>query len=260
MKSVPITIDGASYEAEEDQTILNVLRQNHIKVPTLCYHPALKPSGACRLCAVEVSGRSSGRNSAMLSCILKVKDGMQIRTSGELVSAARKKAFIRLLTMAPQSTVIRELAREFEIDLGPDPDGCIRCRLCIRVCKEIVGANALKMIKRDGHNYVIPVEGNCIGCGTCVNLCRTNAIQLKEKDNVRTIFIRDEIIGIHPLTRCEGCGKLFATYRFLATLQQRIASHPHVKDPHSYCHNCAKMLSNRIRTVGRRGHEVPKPR
>ncbi len=48
----------------------------------------------------------------------------------------------------------------------PPPDGCVRCHLCIRVCKEIVGAGALKMEKKDGVNFVVPMEGLCIGCGT----------------------------------------------------------------------------------------------
>ena len=68
---VKITIDEGEYEAEEDMSVLEVARANHIPIPTLCYHPALKPSGSCRLCAVEVPGRATGRQITMLSCILK---------------------------------------------------------------------------------------------------------------------------------------------------------------------------------------------
>jgi len=257
MNTVNIVIDDQSYAVPEDQTVLNVLRENNIPVPTLCFHPALKPSGSCKLCAVEVAGRSSGRHLTMLSCILKVREGLVVRTRGELVEQARRRAFEKLLTMAPQSTAIRELARSFRIDLGPIPDGCIRCRLCIRVCKEVVGANALKMVKREDRNYVVPAKGACIGCGTCVNLCPTHAIRLEEKGGVRTISIHDEIIGSHPLERCEGCGRMFATHRFLSKLQERIADHPHVKEPHKYCQNCAKMLSDRVRAFGERKHAPP---
>ena len=257
MKPIEILIDDQPYEAREGQTVLHVLREHGIRLPALCFHPALKPSGSCKLCAVEVKGRASRQRITMLACILKVRDGLIVRTQGELVTQARRKAFEALLALAPQSEVIRDLAQSFQIDLGPAPDGCIRCRLCIRVCKEVVGPGALKMIRRNGRNYVVASKGACIGCGTCVNLCPTHAIELKEENNLRTITIRDEIIGIHPLERCEGCGRMFATHRFLVKLQERIADHPHVKEPHRYCQNCAKMFSDRVRTVGERKHAPP---
>lgn len=254
---VHVTIDGHSYTAQKDQTVLDLLTANDIQLPTLCFHPALKPSGSCRLCAVEVEGRATGKQITMLACILKVKDGMVIRTQGDLVQTARCQAFERLLKMAPLSTEIRTLAKKYQIDLGPPPDGCIRCRLCVRVCKEIVGPGALKMVKRDGAYFVEPIEGACIGCGTCVNLCKTRAIMLTDKDNIRTITIRDKVIGRHPLERCEGCGRMFATHRFLAKLQERIADHPHVKEPHRYCQNCAKMLSDRVHMFDNRKVRMP---
>jgi len=260
MSSFNVTIDDHTYDAQAGQTVLEVLKAQGVRIPTLCYHPALKPSGSCKLCAVEVAGRSTGRQLTMLACILKVRPGLVVHTRGELVETARRKAFEDLLKMAPQSSAIRELARSFQIDLGPVPDGCIRCRLCVRVCKEIVGAGALKMVKRNGVNYVVPIEGACIGCGTCVNICRTEAIRLEDKDNVRTISIRDEVIGIHPLERCEGCGRMFTTHRFLTKLQERIAAHPHVKEPHRYCQNCAKMLSDRVRTFQRGKQRLPEAR
>ncbi|MGB5986195.1 MAG: 2Fe-2S iron-sulfur cluster-binding protein [Desulfobacterales bacterium] len=259
MKSVTIIVDDQPYQAQKDQTVLHVLREHDIRVPTLCFHPALKPSGSCKLCAVEVEGRASARHITMLACILKVREGLVTRTQGELVTRARRKAFEDLLVQAPQSPAIRELAQSFQIDLGPMPDGCIRCRLCIRVCKEVVGAGALKMTQRNGRSYVVAAKGACIGCGTCVNLCPTNAIAMIEENNLRTISIRDEIIGIHPLERCEGCGRMFATHRFLVKLQERIADHPHVKEPHRYCQNCAKMFSDRVRTFGERKH-APSPK
>lgn len=256
---VNITVDGQKYEVQEGLTVLKALKQNGFKIPTLCYHPALKPSGSCKLCAVEVPGRTTQRPIAMLSCILKVNEGMTINTCSDLVNSARKKAFQNLLRMAPQSSAIREIANEFEIDLGPPPDGCIRCRLCVRVCKEIVGPGALKMVKRNGKNFVVPVEGACIGCGTCANLCKTEAIRVRDQDNVRTITIRDEIIGMHPLIRCEGCGKLFATAKYLNHVEGRIAPHPEVKEHHQYCQTCAKMFSERVKTFKDRPQKVGMP-
>ncbi|UCF90299.1 MAG: (2Fe-2S)-binding protein [Desulfobacterales bacterium] len=247
-----VTIDGRTWEAEEDMTVLQVAKAHDIRIPTLCYHPALRPSGSCRLCAVEVASRSTGQPITMLACVLRVKDGMQIQTQGKEVQRARTKAFKSLLQMAPQAQSIVNLARSYDIDPGPPPDGCIRCHLCIRVCKEIVGPGALKMEKRDGRNYVVPLEGLCIGCGTCANICPTQVIRVEDRENIRTISIRDEVIGKHPLERCEGCGRLYATPRFLDHIHRRTASHTDVKSFHNYCPTCAKLFSDRIKSQSAR--------
>jgi ferredoxin len=105
------------------------------------------------------------------------------------------------------------------------------------------------MEKRDGKNYVVPIEGLCIGCGTCANICPTQIIHLEDLDNVRTLSIRNEIIGKHPLTRCEGCGKLFATPKFLDHIHQRTHLHPDVKAHHQYCPTCAKLFSDRVQSI-----------
>lgn len=243
---VTITVDGREFPAEEGQSVLQVLRVQSISIPTLCYHPALKPSGSCRLCAVEVTGKS-GRPVAMLSCIMPVKDGLLIKTSGEIVQNARTKAFRRLLQMAPQSKRIRDLAEQYGVDLGPPPDGCVRCRLCIRVCKEIIGAGALRMEKRNGVDFVVPVEGACIGCGTCANICPTRAITVCDSEGVRTIAIRDEIIGIHAMERCQACGRPFATRKFVEYAEKHVEPHPDVKEHHRYCPTCAKLLADRVK-------------
>jgi ferredoxin len=201
---------------------------------------------------VEVPGRSTGRAVTMLACVLKVKDGMEVKTQSEAVNRARTRAFRNLLQMAPQAKNISTLAKSYDIDPGPPPDGCVRCRLCIRVCKEIVGPGALKMEKRDGMNYVLPIEGRFIECGTCANICPTDVIFVEDHDNVRAISIRNEVIGKHPLERCEGCGKQYATPKFLNHIHKRTSSHTEVKTHHNYCPTCAKLFSDRIKTFNDR--------
>ena len=245
-----LTIDGQTCEAEEGATILAAARKAGIFIPALCHHPALKPSGACKICAVAVATPGKGLKTT-LSCMIKVKDGMAVYTTGEAVQEARTKAFERLLLQAPYSQRIRSLAEECGVDIGPEPDGCIRCRLCIRVCADIVGAKALKMEKRADGGYVVPVENRCIGCGTCVNLCPTGVIHLVDEENVRTIKIREDLIGKHPLERCEGCGKYFLTPKFHHFIEERTAPHPHVKEEHNYCPACAKLFSDRARVAVR---------
>ncbi len=249
-KMFNINIDGAPYEAIEGKTLLQVMRKNGIQVPTLCYHEALKPIGACKLCGVEVLGRS-GKPKILLSCVIKAREGLVVRTKGERVEKARRLAFQNLLAMAPQSKRIKDLAEAYGVSLAPMADGCIRCRLCIGVCKEIVGVGALKLADRGGHRFIVPMEGVCIGCGTCANICPTGAIQMKDEDDLRTISIRDEVIGINKLERCEACGRFFASRKFMEHVEQQTTDHTAVKEHHLYCQSCAKLFSNRIRSSKR---------
>jgi bidirectional [NiFe] hydrogenase diaphorase subunit len=244
---IDITVDGIRQTAEEGTFLLNALQRLEIQIPALCYHPALtKPIGACRLCVVEVrDGDSPAR--IQRSCITRVKPGMQIITENDAIIAARGRAMNALMTYAPQSEKLFGLAEKYHLHTQPLPDGCIRCHLCYRVCEEIIGAGALRLAHREGHAYIVPIPGRCIGCGTCANVCPTNAIHVADHDNVRTITIREEIIGQHPLERCEGCGQLYATPDFLAIVQKRSQSdHPDTKEHHHYCSLCAKRFSRRI--------------
>lgn len=244
---IEITIDGRKILARENQTILLAAKENGIKIPHLCFHPALKPSGACKLCGVEVAS-PSGKQVVMLSCILKAKADLDIKTHSDLVKAHREKAFNKLLQMAPDSDRIRTLANEFNVTITPPPDGCIRCRLCIRVCNEIVKARALKMVKTDSGPRVMPEVGHCIGCGTCANLCPTHVIRVDDQDGVRTVSIKGETIGRLPLERCEGCGKMYATASFIRHVEESMPRHPDTKEHHHLCSSCIKLMSNRAIT------------
>jgi len=244
---IDITIDDKKISARENQTILQVAKENGIKIPHLCFHPALKPSGSCKLCGVEVAS-PTGKQVVMLSCIIKVKENLKVKTNSTLVKANREKAFNKLLQMAPDSSRIRNLAKEFDVAITAPPNGCIRCRLCIRVCNEIVKAKALKMVKTEKGSMVVPQAGLCIGCGTCANLCPTNIIKVRDLDSVRTVSIKEEVIGQLPLERCEGCGKMFATSNFLKHVGESTLCHPDTKEHHKLCPSCIKLMSNRAIT------------
>ncbi len=242
---ITIYINDQAVTAEPESTVLKAAKDHNILIPTLCHHPALKPSGSCKVCAVAVE-KASGEKTIMLSCILRVKPGLRLWTEGEEVRQARTKALLKLITMAPMSDRIRHLAELEGVVLPPAPDGCIRCRLCIRVCKEIIGAEALRMEKPGGRQLVTVDPDRCIGCGTCANICPTQAITVVDNGGIRALSIRDEVFGRHPLMRCQGCGKYYATEKQIRLMEHRTAPHPQVKEHHNYCANCAKLFSDRL--------------
>lgn len=249
---IQMTVNGQKIEVEEDTSLIKILREEGIAIPSLCYHPALShPIASCRLCAVEIlGGEPDAPGKIKLACTLKAQAGLIVETDTEAVRQARTTAINHLLSLAPQSKILLQIAERYGLQTIPAPDGCIRCRLCVQICKEIVRADALRTIRITDRMFVVPVPGNCIGCGTCVNICPTKVIRIEDKDNVRTISIRDEIIGRHPLLRCEGCGAMFTTPRFLDHVHSRSTEHhPDVKEQHLYCPSCAKLIRRSIRAL-----------
>jgi predicted molibdopterin-dependent oxidoreductase YjgC len=244
---IPILVNNSSLQVEEDENLLKTLQVAGVRIPAICFHPALhKAVGVCRLCTVEVATPGKPPQ-AKRACLVKTHPGLAVQTESVAIQTAREKAMRALLKQAPQSERLIHLAQEFGIRIDPAPDGCIRCLLCERVFKEVVGAGALRLVKRDGLRLIAPVEGRCIGCGTCANICPTQVIHIRDDENVRTISIRDEVIGRHPLETCEGCGRRFATPKFLEVAHERaVDHHPDVKDHHRYCPECAKRLSPRV--------------
>lgn len=244
---IAIRVNDQEIEVAEGQNLLTALQAAGVRLPAVCFHPALKsPTGVCRMCTVEVAfpGKSPETRRA---CLVRTVPGLSVQTESVAVQAAREKALRALVRLAPQSERLIRLAEEFAIRIDPAPDGCIRCLLCERVCKEVVGAAALKLEKRSGRRLIEPIAGRCIGCGTCANICPTQVIHVQDDDYARTISIRGEVIGRHPLATCEGCGRRFATPKFLEVAHERaVDHHPDVKEHHRFCPECAKRLSPRV--------------
>jgi len=238
---VKIKINTAEHEVEAGKRLLLVLDQLGIRVPHLCFHHALTPAAACKLCVVEVKEKNKPIRTR-LACAIKVTDGLEVITESAMVHQMRNTAMGNLMKLAPHSEAIHKIGREFGLTTGLVPDGCIRCRLCIRTCSEIIGAKALRMEKREGRNYVSPAEkGDCIGCLTCTNVCPTGAIRYIDDGNVRTVMVRDEIVGRHTLERCQICGKLYTTTRFLEHVKHLDQQHPEEKENHRHCPTCSKL-------------------
>ncbi len=85
-KTIQLTIDGKRVEVPQGSTVLEAAKAAGVTIPTLCHHPDLTPTGACRLCVVEVEGLR-GINT---SCTLPARDGMVVHTHTDKVVELRK--------------------------------------------------------------------------------------------------------------------------------------------------------------------------
>jgi NADH dehydrogenase/NADH:ubiquinone oxidoreductase subunit G len=184
-------INGNQVEAKESWTVLETARHYGFQIPTLCYHEALEPSGACRLCVVEV--KEGDWSKVVISCMYPVKDGIEILTDSPKVKNVRKWVLEMLLADCPASLQIRELAEQYGVKttrfkIEKPEEQCILCGLCVRVCDEVVGINAISFgsrgtTKKIATPYMIPSTA-CVACGSCVAVCPTGAMQAR-LDQVR---------------------------------------------------------------------------
>jgi len=188
---VEFEINDKKVQAQEGWTILETARQYGISIPTLCFHEAVEPSGACRLCVVEL--REGDWSKVVISCMYPVAAGLKVYTDSERVKNVRRWILEMLLAECPASPEIKELAASYGVKQTRfevhDPEGdCILCGLCVRVCSEVVGANAVSTVGRGVHKkigapYMKPTE-DCVACGSCVTVCPTGAMK-RRLDAVR---------------------------------------------------------------------------
>lgn len=181
-----LTIDDKPIEVEEGRSLLEACRENGIHIPTLCYHPALEPYGACRLCTVEV-GVQGRKPRLVASCVYPCEEGAEVRTNTPLVQRNRRVTAELLLAGSSASPEIAALARDLgvtEVRFNlPEENACVLCGLCVRACNEIVGVSAISVIRRGiAKKVASPFEvrsSRCIGCGTCVLICPTGAFNFE---------------------------------------------------------------------------------
>ncbi len=207
--SIRLTIDDREVRAEPGEHILEVARRLGISIPSLCHHPALPAIGACRLCLVEV--QLGKRREITTACNTLVQEGMRVACETPAVRAHRAMNLELLRARAPDAPAVRELAAQLGVGRcrfrppARDPlPGCILCELCVRTCAHL-GHHALAAVgrgdkKRIGLPHNRPAE-SCVGCASCLAVCPTRCIPMKETATDRTIWGQT-----FALVRCKTCG------------------------------------------------------
>ena len=219
-KQVTLIINGKKYPADEGEILLGVALRNKIAIPHLCYEPSLDPYGACRLCMVEVVKR--GKREMTTSCTLRAAEALEVVTDSPEVVKHRSILFELYLAEAPKSEIIKAMATRYGVtktrflkrlnitdSLG---NKCVLCGLCVRACNEIMGAGAIGFINRGPYTvvntpYFEPTK-DCYGCGACVKVCPTNAVEMEDAGDVR--IMKSWSSTKVPLFRCDCCGKYYA--------------------------------------------------
>ncbi len=210
MAEVSLTIDDKQVKAQEGMTVFQAAQAAGIEIPHLCYHEKLSPTGACRMCVVEVERAKS----LVASCAYPVAEGMVVRTNTDRVMKARKLVLELLLSDHPLDCMVcekagdcklQDYAYEFGIAESPfvgerhnypvdtsnpfivrDYSKCILCGRCVAACSDIQVTEALERRERGFATRVIagldkPLqESTCVFCGRCVSVCPVGALTEKQ--------------------------------------------------------------------------------
>jgi iron-only hydrogenase group A len=213
---ITLEVNGRPIEAKPGEMLLTAMRRAGISVPTLCNLEQLTPTGACRLCAVEVDGQ---RN-LVPSCAFPVAAGMKVQTHSARAVRARKTIVELLLSNHPDDCLycvrnnrcqLQELAAELGVrerryfgglterhvdpssaSIVRNPAKCVLCGKCVRVCEEVQGVAAIDFIKRGSQAHVGTAfdqglnVSSCINCGQCIMVCPTGA--LTENSHIKNVF------------------------------------------------------------------------
>ncbi|WP_100402824.1 formate dehydrogenase subunit alpha [Bacillus sp. FJAT-42315] len=205
-----IKINGKEYSAKQGQTILEVINQNEIAHPQVCYVPEVDPLQTCDTCIVEIDGK------LVRSCSTKAESGMNIQLASPKAKEAQTEAMDRLLenhllyctvcdnnngNCTLHNTVemmgIEHQKYPYEPKVDPtevdmshpfyryDPNQCIACGQCVEVCQNLQVNETLSLDWEAERPRVVWDEGvaindsSCVGCGQCVTVCPCNALMEK---------------------------------------------------------------------------------
>lgn len=202
-----MTIDGRTVEFTDEPNVLAVIRKADIDIPTLCYHSELSVYGACRLCTVE-----NERGKTFASCSEPPRDGMIVYTNTPRLMKYRKLILELLLAahcrdcttciksgecqlqslahrMGVENIRFENTKEQYPLDFSSpsivrDPNKCILCGDCVRMCDNVQSVNAIDFAYRGTRALVTPAfnkkiaETDCVNCGQCRVVCPTGAISI----------------------------------------------------------------------------------
>ena len=202
---IELSIDGKAVTAKDGVSLYDVIAMTGKIIPAMCYHYTFDPFGSCGMCLVM----QEGKKAPVRSCTAKATAGMVIRTEGEDLFLARKKAVEKHLSVHPLDCPVcdadghcelQDMAFEHGVTnlanakqkfipedtrspvLDFNMNRCIACAECINVCKDVLMIDALQFMKKGGFNQVVPkgdVALNCEFCGDCLAVCPVGAITNK---------------------------------------------------------------------------------
>ncbi len=236
-----LTIDGRTVAIEGERNLLELVRKANIDLPTFCYHSELSVYGACRLCLVQIEGRG-----IQGACSTPPEPGLKIQTTTPEIREIRRIAVELLLANHDQSCPtcsrstncqLQSLAQRLGVkqvrfksvhqpvaldesspSLVRDPNKCVLCGDCVRMCTEIQGIGAIDFTHRGHEVSVQPAFGKqlgdveCVNCGQCASVCPTGALTVKsEVDQVWELLAdpaKTVIVQIAPAVRV-GLGECF---------------------------------------------------
>jgi NADH-quinone oxidoreductase subunit G len=236
-----LMIDGKTVAIEGERNLLELVRKANIDLPTFCYHSELSVYGACRLCLVQIEGRG-----IQGACSTPPEAGLKIQTTTPEIREIRRIAVELLLAnhdaSCPtcsrsancqlQSLALRLGVKKvrFKSVLQPaaldesspslvrDPNKCVLCGDCVRMCAEIQGIGAIDFAHRGHEVSVQPAFGKllgdveCVNCGQCASVCPTGALTVKsEVDQVWSLLAdptKTVMVQIAPAVRV-GLGECF---------------------------------------------------
>ena len=183
--TVTIAIDGETVETTEGTSVLAAALEAGICIPNLCCLPEAPPTGACRVCLVEVE--RNGRTKMTASCTLDAKEGMVIHAHSDNVLRARRNMVELLLAEAPESPVLQALAERLEVDEVRYPEreaDCILCGRCVAACAVVAGTGAKGFIGRGNKRHIgLPLYDDkyCQKCDECKERCPMNIAPVSKR-------------------------------------------------------------------------------